>query len=235
MGYREISWGGALSGSPERPDSPLRSASPPGSLLWTPPAVSLQGIPNPVSAPRPNPATFRRVKIPKGSRGTTATLKIMADLAREAASDPYFIMEARGIVRGNGSKNYEQDARSIMDFVKTRIDYRPDPQADGMVDWVQSPGWTLYVDGQGDCDDSSTLLAALDLAAGLGASFRAVRLNRADPSSFSHVYTMAGWRDSRTGRVVWAAQDTVPDPVLGWEPPAEEQVGPPNDELVGWP
>lgn len=213
----------------------MPGAPPPGSLLWTPPVVSLQGIPNPVSAPRPNPATFRRVKIPKGSRGTTATLKIMADLAREAASDPYFIMEARSIVRGNGSKNYEQDARSIMDYVKRSVDYRPDPIADGMVDWVQSPGWTLWVDGQGDCDDTTTLVAGLNMAAGLGAMEKAVRLNPQDPSSFSHVYALAGFRDPRSGQVVWLAQDTVPDPVLGWEPGPEEQVGPPNTELVSWP
>lgn len=207
---------------------------PPGSLGWVPGPVQIDGIPRSVSAPMPNPATFRRIAVPSGTMGTLATLQIIADLAREAASDPFFIQEARGIVRGNGSKNYERDAQSIMNYGKQNVDYRPDPIGD-MLDYICSPGWVLFVDGQEDCDSLAGTIAGLDLAAGLGAAVKAVRLDPANPDQFSHVYALAGVKDDR-GNVRWLAQDTVPRVArLGWEPSPQEQVGPANMLVIAYP
>lgn len=213
---------------------PFGLSNVPGSLGWVPEKVKIDGIPNPVSGIAPNPDTFRRVPVPAGSRGTPETMALMRELAIEAAGDPFFIQHARGVVRGLGSKNYEEALARILDYVKTRVDYLPDPINEQDIDWLQSPGWTLFVEGQGDCDDLSMLIAALDLGVGLGAAYRALPLNKADPTQESHVYPLGGIRTSEG--VIWLAQDAVPSVAeLGWEPPQSEWAGRPYDVVVAVP
>lgn len=192
--------------------------------------MRLTGIPYDVHAPEPDVSTFRRVQIPEGARGTRETLQEMARLAAEAARDPYFVQEARGIVRGLPPRDQVAEADAILQWVKHGVDYRGDPYE---MDWVQSPGWTLYVEGQADCDDGSTLICALDLAIGLGCVLRAARLDSAQPDEFSHVWSLAGVRDG--GRALWLAQDFVPTPaVLGQEPPGP-WIGEAMDFVVAMP
>ena len=189
-----------------------------------PRTASLPGFARPVSGPVPNPDTFRRIKIAEGARGTTQTLEQMAELAVEASQDPYFVQFARGVVRECGGRDHVCEARAILEWAKREITYRHDP---ALMEYLQSPAWTAFVDGAGDCDDGSSLISAMALSVGLGTMFRAVALNKANPKEFTHVYPMI----KIPGRG-WFAADFVPPTVqLGWEPPKELWVMAPN-ELV---
>lgn len=187
--------------------------------------VLIPGIPRPVSGPVADPSTFRRIRIPTGSRGTTETLQVMADLIVEASQNLYFVQCVRGIIRSCASKDYRCEADAILQYVKQNVKYRQDPL---LMEWVQSPGWTLFCEGQADCDDSSSLLAAMDLAAGHGAELVAVATERSNPSEYTHVFARVGLR-TPGGGVEWLGQDAVPTPArLGWEVPRSMWVMAPN-------
>lgn len=187
--------------------------------------VLIPGIPRPVSGPVADPSTFRRLQISTGARGTTETLRAMADLIVEASQDPYFVQFTRNIVRSCASKDYLCEADALLQYVKQNVTYRQDPL---LMEWVQSPGWTMFVERQGDCDDSSSLLAAMDLAAGHGAELVAVATERSNPSEYTHVFTRVGLR-TPGGGVEWLGQDAVPTPArLGWEVPRSMWVMAPN-------
>lgn len=179
--------------------------------------VKIDGIPMPVSGPQPNLSTFRRIEIPSGARGTTATLKKMAELTVEGSQDPYFVEEyARPLARGLASKDYVGEARNILRWVKDTIRYTQDPYS---LEWLQSPGWTVCVEGMGDCDDMCSTIGCLALALGHGCTFRALKLDPNNPSEFSHVYCLINIRDDKLGPISLAA-DPVPEVAeLGWEPP----------------
>jgi hypothetical protein len=185
----------------------------------------IQGISQPVSGPTPNPATFRRMRISPGSRGTNETLEKMAELAVEGSTDPWFVAFARGEVRECGSRDHLCEAAALLRWVKGHVPYRHDPQ---FMEWIQSPGWTAFVEGQGDCDDFAILIAAMALSVGLQAKFRAVALNKQNPTEYTHVYPMI-----EVPGKGWLAADAVPPTAkLGWEPPKEMWVMEPNDLVV---
>lgn len=211
---------------PRRPSPPgLRGLGRPAALGEDPPAVRVEGIPQLVSGPRPDPATFRRVHIPDGKRGTTATLRVMGELATEGAQDPYFIAYARGIVRECPGKDWRCELGAILAFDKRWVTYRGDS---AVCEWVSSPGYVLFVDGAEDCDGLATLIASQVMSIGYGAKVRAVALNPRNPSEYSHVYAMA-----EVPGVGWVAMDPVPTVArLGWEPPKEQWVMEPNDLVV---
>lgn len=190
-----------------------------------PRTAQIPGFARPVSGPTPNPDTFRQVKLSPGARGTTETLRVMADLAVEASQDPYFVQFARGVVRECGSRDHLCEANAILNWVKSNVTYRYDSR---YLEYVSSPAWTAFVDGVEDCDGQATLIAAMALSVGLEAMFRAVALDRSQPDEFSHVYCMIGV----PGRGFLGADSIVPEPKLGWEPPRELWVMAPNDLLV---
>jgi hypothetical protein len=194
--------------------------------------VKIDGIPSPVSAPAPDRSTWRRVPIPPGVKGTKAELEIIAALAREAVTDPFFVEEARSIVRGVRGRDYQGEAAAILGYVREMTDYRHDPIGVDEVDRISSPGYLLFVDPQGDCDDMVALVCALNLGVGHGCMIRAVRLdpNRED---FSHVYALAGIPGP--GGPTWLGQDAVTSFPLGWEPPREDWVGESLDLVVAFP
>jgi len=205
----------------------LAGSGPPGSLLWTPPLVKINGIPSPISAPAPNPATWRRIPIASGSLGTSDTLRAMAGLAIEAVTDPWFVNEARSVVRGIPSKDYKQEADAMLQFAKEQVDYREDPIAPGLVNWIPSPGYLLGVDNQTNCAGLTVLLCALDLAIGKMCLERAVAVDPDFPGIYSHVFPVV-----YIGGVPYA-QDAVPTPArLGWEPPESEWTAPAMDYPV---
>jgi hypothetical protein len=223
VAYRTESW--------RAPESPVPPYIPNSGAR--PPFVQLEGFPSPVQVPFPSPAIFRRVEIPAGTRGTIATLEIVADLAKEAVDDPYFVEEARAVVRDCGSKNYECDANAILEFVKTRTDYRPDPIGQA-VDYISSPAWVLYVSGVEDCESLDGLILALNMAAGHGAMIRGYQLEPDRPGEFTHVVPFMGIREGAGVR--WIAQDPVPTPArVGWEPPESEWLAPPVDLILAMP
>jgi hypothetical protein len=217
----------------------------PGTLDYYPPAVSIPGIPNPVQAPMPNPATFQKIPIDLGPDGTMQTLQAAGNLALQNASDPFFIDEARSIVRPCAGRDYRCYAQSIFDYVLgrdeqaqgvPRVVYREQPIATDengvpLFNMVASPGALLFLYGGGLCLDLSTLISSLDLANGLGAAMRAVWLApRAPTDEASHVYPIALTKDGDF------AQDVVPpDALLGQEPPSSIWTRPPIDYVIALP
>jgi hypothetical protein len=204
----------------------------PGSLAWTPPTVNIPGV-GFVSAPAPNPQTYKRVPVPDGPGGTLATMQTVGALALEAAADPQVVAEARSIVRACPPRADACALSAILDYVKTRCDYRSDPIAEDAsgteLDHISSPGYLLFVDGGEDCESLMGLVAALVLAAGVaGIMFRAVALDPARPTQMSHVYAMALLKDGRQ-----LAMDPVPpDAKLGDQPPQNIWLAPPIDYVV---
>lgn len=195
------------------------------------PLVKIHGIPRPTGRAPVNPDVCRKIKIPTGARGTTETLEIMKELAIEGSQDPGFVQEARGLVRECGSRDTLCEAATILRCVHECVDYRNDPS---FAEYIQSPGWTWFIEGAGDCDDASCLIATFDISVGRGARFVAFKLDRARPDEFSHVQCQVGIRGPRG--VEWLGQDSiVQNPKLGWSPPAAENIGPPNILVVAEP
>ena len=174
-------------------------------------------------------------ELPRGAAGTLATLGIMAKLAVDAVHDPEtgaeFVWWARAIVKRCASKAYLDELDALYRFVRQTVRYRLDPHR---LERVQAPYWTLTVDGAGDCDDSSALLAALALAVGHGAILRAVAVDPDRPGSYSHVYPLLG--AVVQGEEVWLGADaTQKNRPLGWEPPRTRWSAEPLDLIVALP
>jgi hypothetical protein len=211
----------------------------PGSLAWTPPAVRIAGIPNPVSAPTVSSKTWRRVEIRADQLGTLDTMQIMGQMALEAGTDPSFLEDARSIARECAARDYQCVMAGDLEFPRTlgqdgfpRVRYMEGPlgeDVDGsqVYQYLQSPGWTLYVSGQGLCADMATLEAGLLISQGIGAGFRCVFLDPTRPNGASHVYAMAITKNGTF------AIDPVPDgSQVGDEPPQSLWVAPPLDYVI---
>lgn len=112
------------------------------------PLVKVAGIPRPTGRAPVNKDICYRIQIPRGARGTTATLEKMADMAVEASQDPGFVQIARGIVRGCPPRDHVCEGTTIMEHVHEVVPYLNDP---AYAEYVQSPGWTYCVEGRGDC------------------------------------------------------------------------------------
>jgi transglutaminase superfamily protein len=169
-----------------------------------------------LNRPRPNVQVY---EIPSGTKGTIATLKLMKKLVMGpwGGRNPDVVFLARDIVQHVGSKDYRQEANAIFEYVKAHVRYRLDPMA---MEWIQTPLYTLQT-AQGDCDDMSSLICALAVAAGHRAAFVTVAGDPSRPNSYSHVYAMIGV--TTNGKTEWLAADaTQNNATLGWEPPAEK-------------
>ena len=103
-------------------------------------------------------------------------------------------------------KDYAAEARTLHDYVKNSIRYVRDI-ADTEV--LQTPVKTLEY-GQGDCDDKSTLLAAMLESIGHQTRFHAMGFSR---GSVSHVTV----EDLLGGK--WVALETTEPVAVGWLPP----------------
>lgn len=148
--------------------------------------------------------------LPSGKAAVAKTLAIMARLAREAVRDPrqYARMKALEIYRQNNlpTRAFNPEARALQTWVQNCIRYVRDPVD---VELVQTPEVTLKL-ATGDCDDQSTLLAAMLAATGHPAQFVAVGMNN-EPLSHVLVETKIGDK--------WIAAETILKKPFGWFPP----------------
>jgi transglutaminase-like putative cysteine protease len=104
-------------------------------------------------------------------------------------------------------KDYAAEVGALHRFVRDEIRYVRDIAG---VETVQTPERTL-ANAQGDCDDKSTLLAALLQAIGHPARFEAVGFS---PGQWSHVLVSA-----LVGGRWLPLETTVPGAGPGWYPP----------------
>lgn len=170
-------------------------------------------VPPSLSGVAPNksyPLSAKLAGIPSGRDGVIATLRHMADFARASLKTPDQTIRraALQIFRNKAvpPRKWLREISALHEFVRDHIRYVKDP--DG-IELVQTPEATLTL-ATGDCDDKSTLLAALLLATGHPCRFVAVGMNGAP---FSHVLV-----EAKVGEKWVPAETIIPKP-LGWFPP----------------
>lgn len=154
-----------------------------------------------------------------GWRGTERTLGHMAALTVSDARNFTLIRIATMIARRCPPRDQKCQGQAILDFVKEYIQFILDPishdengRTSGL-ELVQAPLKTLWRRA-GDCDDQSTLIAALGMALGIPAAFVVIKADRNNLQEFSHVYPAL----LINGK--WLPADsTVKRSWLGWEPP----------------
>lgn len=151
----------------------------------------------------------RRIPIPNGDAGIARTVHQMGVFAQgdEGAGHPSIRALATQITRNLASRDYLGEITAVFNWVKQNIRFSGE-----FKETLQSPYVTLQL-ATGDCDDHSTLIAALLLSLGYQMRFKTVGVDGPD---FSHVY--AEVKLKRQDK--WMAVDTtVPFSTVGWEPP----------------
>ena len=152
--------------------------------------------------------------IPKGVRGTEVTIGRMRQLALQGSRHLEVVELARKIVSGVRAKDYRGEIDALYWWVKENTRYVQDPRT---TEWLQHPHYTLLVSGADDCDGMAVAMAALGLAIGHPALFRAVKADPSRPGEFSHVYAMLGVQEGQG--VSWVPVDTtMVEAFPGWEP-----------------
>lgn len=166
------------------------------------------------------PWTTSTQPISNGRSGTVKTLKEMHKLARDGAADPVVIRAAQSAVRRATERSDRATCQALLDNVKRRMRYTPDPLD---VELVKSPRFMVeQSDLHGiepmDCDDASTLLASMLGAVGIKSSFTVVSADGSRPKEWSHVYVTAQTKDGPIplDPIVrkYQAGDQVPDDKL---------------------
>lgn len=145
--------------------------------------------------------------LPPGVAGVRRTLQIMVRVARQARKDPGVRDVALNATRFLASKDYRAEAHAIFDWVKRNIRYVRDVHG---VETIQTPQRTLS-QGSGDCDDHSTLLAALLLSIGHPVRFVALGFKG---GPYAHVIC-----ETKLGNLWVPLDTTVKDSFFGWTPP----------------
>ena len=149
----------------------------------------------------------RTMQIPDGHAGTVVTLKAMRDFVRAAVRDPFQKIRtvAGDILMGVPPRAFQREVYKLHEFVRDQIRYVKDPVG---VELVSTPARTLET-RTGDCDDKSTLLAALLESTGHPARFKAIGLHG---GPLSHVYV-----ETKIGET-WVPLETIINRPPGWFP-----------------
>jgi Transglutaminase-like superfamily len=156
-----------------------------------------------------SPTTAQLRGIPNGYAGTAQTLRIMRQFARDAIRDPSQLVRLTtlSVIEGVEPRAYGHEVRAVQRWVRDVIHYVQDPVD---VELVQTCEKTLEL-RRGDCDDKSTLLAAMLESIGHPCKFVAVGINGGD---FSHVMVQTKVGDA------WVWLETIlPGVEAGWCPP----------------
>lgn len=145
-------------------------------------------------------------EIPSGSAGTAETLRLMRSLVQRYKRSPQVRETALELLAAVRPKDWRGEIDALFKFVRDSIRYTRDIRG---LETLQTPPVTLEV-AAGDCDDKSTLLAALLESVGHPTRFVAVGFR--SPDSYSHVYV-----ETRIG-TRWMPLDPTVEHELGWMP-----------------
>lgn len=147
--------------------------------------------------------------LPPGREGMIQTLREMRQLALSAVKSPTQTVRsiALEIIRPF-PRQWRNQAAALQRWVQSSIQYVRDP--DG-VELVATPEKTIE-QRQGDCDDQSTLLAALLKSVGHPARFMAIGM-KGNPFSHVLVQTKIGPTEND-----WATAETIIPKPFGWFP-----------------
>lgn len=153
--------------------------------------------------------TMTPFRIGDGDAGVTATIKKMQSITfgSEGVGNPHVRAAALDAVRG--VQRGMDEITSIFEWVKRNIEFRGEYS-----ETLQTPLVTLQL-GAGDCDDHTTLLAAMYESLGFETRFNTVSTGGVD-DEFSHVFPEV--KDKSSDR--WLAVDsTVGGSYPGWKSP----------------
>jgi transglutaminase-like putative cysteine protease len=151
--------------------------------------------------------------LPPGDGATKATLRVMRDFVKESVRNPDQIVrkKAESLVLYLPARQWFQEIKACHEFVRDQIRYLRDPVD---LERVATPEITLEM-LQGDCDDKSTLLAALLHSIGHPVRFVAVGMN-GEP--FSHVLVETKIRNTGNDKRDWMPLETILPKPAGWWP-----------------
>lgn len=146
--------------------------------------------------------------VPDGIAGTRRVLFMMRDLARTGKTNSFVRQTAVQLTNNLPQKDLLGEIRALHAFVRDNIRYVRDVRG---VETLQTPERTL-LNKSGDCDDKSTLLAALLESISHPARFVAVGFR--SPNNCDHVYVETQLRS--TGQ--WIPLETTEPVQAGWSP-----------------
>ena len=152
------------------------------------------------------PMTVERVSIGEGFGGTLDTLTLMRQLAREGSRMPDIRQGALNCIWLQPARFDLHEVRAIFEFVRDHIRYVRDPLH---FESVATPSQTLLMKC-GDCDDKSTLLAAMLESVGYPNRFVVTGYHDAQPE---HVYLQVFANGE------WINADATEKMPLGYAPP----------------
>jgi len=144
--------------------------------------------------------------LPGGATGTSVTLNHMVKLARDGAKDPLVIQTAGALVKNLPQYDRLGEIQALHAYVRDAIRYTNDPVD---MELLRTPR-AIIEDGVGDCDDKSTLLAALLRAIGRPSRFVAIAMNGSD--QYSHVLVQTPWNKG------YMTLETIKPVAAGWSP-----------------
>jgi len=159
-----------------------------------------------ISEAQKTPTETRLIQINDGASGTKDTLKIMRRLVRDGKKSIVVRNAALSLLYDVLQKDYLTEIKRIHAFVQNEIRYVRDIND---VETLQSPEKSLEIK-QGDCDDKSTLAAAMLESIGHPTRFVAAGHGQGE---FEHV-----WVETKYGSLWIAIECTEPVP-LGWKAP----------------
>jgi hypothetical protein len=170
------------------------------------------GATNVLSFPAAAQMRTRRYPLRDGDAGVARTVHFMRGLAKgnEGAAHPHVRAAAITATRGLHPGDKGGQVNGVLCWVKENIEFRGEYK-----ETLQSPLVTLQY-GAGDCDDHSTLIAAMLKSLGFNTRFQTVASDGSDPDTFTHVY---GEVECPPGSGEWMGLDsTVERSFPGWRP-----------------
>lgn len=155
---------------------------------------------------------IRFCRVPKGTRGTLITARMIAKMIREGAKDFYVRQKAIQIFREAGAppKDRWAEVCALFHWVRNNIRYTRDIFR---VELLHTPRRMLELRA-GDCDDMTILLGAMLMSTGhpVRLALTGFRLNK--PHRYTHIFPEV----NVCGK--WIALDATMNRPVGWAPPA---------------
>lgn len=155
---------------------------------------------------------IRILRVPRGTRGTLTTARIISRLIQDSAKDFYVRQKAIEVFRVYGvpAKDRFGEVCALFDFVKRNIRYTRDIFR---VELLHTARRMLELRA-GDCDDMTILLGAMLLSTGHPVRLVLAGFKRERPHVYTHIYPEV----NVSGR--WLACDATVNKPIGWAPPA---------------
>lgn len=158
-----------------------------------------------LQAPRVS-LTGRLGTLPNGNAGAYATVAAMRAMVRRYRTHPAIRSAALSITFTTPERDQLSEVDALFSFVRDHVRYVRDVRG---VETLATPTKTIELLA-GDCDDQSTLLAALLESIGYPTRFVIAGYNGSP--YYAHVYLQALTREG------WVNLDPTEDHAVGWAP-----------------